>query len=153
MLLTSSDGLSFATGATAYDYHSVSGSDTSDRIILKVQIEGQSTEAVVDTGAPFVVCSPDLARLIGFDSSSALYPHKILIRGSWVQGSIHRVSLTIPASEGNSISLEVTAFVPDPDEEMLKGNFPSFISLFGCLERLRFAVDPSDTMFYFGPLP
>jgi hypothetical protein len=30
---------------------------------------------------------------------------------------------------------------------------PSILGLSGCLEALRFAVDPKTNLFYFGPLP
>jgi len=60
------------------------------------------------------------------------------------------VSLSLPATEGNSLLLEANAFVPDSEERILR--FPSFLGLQGCLEWVRFAIDPLDQMFYFGPL-
>ena len=37
------------------------------------------------------------------------------------------------------------------DAEERWGELPSFLGLMGCLERMRFAVDPLDNTFYFGP--
>jgi hypothetical protein len=73
MLLALSNGEPFATGATTYDYNSLPGSDTSARLILQIWVEGQKTSAILDTGAPFLVCSPDLARLIEFDTVASLW--------------------------------------------------------------------------------
>ncbi len=150
MLLALSNGESFATGAATYDYNSIPGSDTSARLILQIWVEGQKTSAILDTGAPFLVCSPDLARLIEFDTAASLSRYELLIRGYWIKGSLHRASLVLPALEGESLSLEVTAFVPNPDELF---NFPSFLGWSRCLEWIRFAVDPSSSTFYFGPHP
>jgi hypothetical protein len=150
MLLTLSNGEHFAMGAAIYDYNSLPGSDTSARLILQVWVEGQKTSAILDTGAPYLVCSPNLARLVEFDPAASLSQYELLIRGYWIKGNLHRANLTLPASEGESLSLDVTAFVPDPDELF---NFPSFLGWSSCLEWIRFAVDPSSSTFYFGPHP
>lgn len=54
-------------------------------------------------------------------------------------------------SEETDLSLEVnaTVFVPNlrPNEVW---PYPSFLGLSGFLERLRFALDPSENAFYFG---
>ena len=73
-----------------------------------MQIGGYTVDAVVDTGAPYVVCEPGL--------------------------------------------VDATVFVPDLKPDQAWGDLPSFIGLSGCLERMRFAVDPATEMFYFGPL-
>jgi hypothetical protein len=76
----------------------------------------------------------------------------MLVRGVWMDGSLHRLNLRFPATQGDSLSVDVTAFVPDPELEQVWDEMPSFIGLNGCLERLRFAVDPATDTFYFGPL-
>ncbi len=68
-------------------------------------------------------------------------------------GYLHRLNMAFEATQGESLSLVATAFVPDPEWEESWGETPSFIGLTGCLERLRFAVDPGSDAFYFGPLP
>ncbi|MGH9843688.1 MAG: hypothetical protein ACREEM_33550 [Blastocatellia bacterium] len=150
MLLAFSNQEPFATGAANYYYNPIPGSDTSARIILPVLVEGEFTSAVVDTAAPFLVCSTELAVTIGFDPSYALGPHILNIRGYRVRGSLHRVELALLATTGIDLPVDVTAFVPYPDEP---SDFPSFLGFWGCLERIRFAVDPSTSMFYFGPHP
>ncbi len=150
MLLALSNGETFATGSNNYGYGSVPGSNTSARIILQVEIQGKLTSAILDTGAPYLICSPELARVVEFDLEAALLRYEMLIRGYKVKGSLHRVNLELLATEGESLPLNVTAFVPDLDEQF---NFPSFLGLLGCLEWIRFAVDPSSQLFYFGPHP
>jgi hypothetical protein len=150
MLLTFPNGDEFATGATIYKYSPLPGSGSSARIVLQVLVEGQPTSAILDTGAPYLICSPSLSSHIGFDPDTALSQHEILIRGYNVRGDLQRINLTFTASKGTSLSLEVIAFVPSPDEHF---NFPSFLGFLGCLDWIRFAVDPSSGMFYFGAHP
>lgn len=151
MLLQLPSGDNFATGAMRYDYRPVSVIETTNRIILPVEIEGISTEAVVDTGAPYVICAPRIAQLAGFDRTYALERLRMLIKGMQLEGSLTRLSIKLIAREGDNLTIDATVFVPDVEEYW--GNFPSFIGLTGFLERLRFAVDPSTDTFYFGSLP
>lgn len=144
-------GNTFATGAIRYSYRPVSATETTNRIILLVEIEGVLTEAVVDTGAPFVICAPQIALLAGFNRAYALARMRMLIRGMQLEGSLTRLSIKLLAREGDDLTVDATVFVPDVEEYW--GSFPSFIGLTGFLERLRFAVDPSTDTFYFGSLP
>lgn len=153
MLLLFPDQSPFASGVAEYDYNPLPDSDTSARLILYVKVEGHATSAILDTGAPFLVCSPDLADDLGFDPQSALGPHRMSIRGITVRGRLHRVNLVLPASTGDNLPLEVTAFVPNAEERQMGHIFPSFLGMYGCLERIRFAVDPFSNKFYFGAHP
>jgi hypothetical protein len=149
-MLLHPNGETFATGAIRYSYRPVSANETTNRIILLVEIAGVLTEAVVDTGAPFVICAPRIALLAGFDRAYALARMRMLIRGMQLEGSLTRLSIKLLAREGDDFTVDATVFVPDVEEYW--GSFPSFIGLTGFLERLRFAVDPSTDTFYFGAL-
>lgn len=149
-MLLHPNGETFATGAIRYSYRPVSANETTNRIILLVEIAGVLTEAVVDTGAPYVICAPRIALLAGFDRAYALARMRMLIRGMQLEGSLTRLSIKLLAREGDDLTVDATVFVPDVEEYW--GSFPSFIGLTGFLERLRFAVDPSTDTFYFGPL-
>lgn len=48
------------------------------------------------------------------------------------------------------MTFDVTAFVPHltPGENW---PFPTFLGWHCCLERIRFAIDPAEEKFYFGP--
>jgi len=149
-MLRFSDGRIFATGKAGYQYRPVSQQDD-NRILLQVRIDDLPLLAVVDTGSPYVIIQPAYARLMSLDSSPALDEKRLRIRGNLFRGSLHRLPLLIPAVEGESMQLEVTAFVPQTDEETW-GDLPSFLGMMGCLERLRFAVDPQGDVFYFGAI-
>lgn len=150
MLLSFTDGAPFATGATPYSF-APAEDDITPRILLQVEFEGVLSTAVVDTGAPYVVCSPAIARVLGLEQSDALEQLTIQIRGVRVSGNLYRMTLSFLAEEGETLDVDATAFVPDPQSSMEWGNFPSFVGLTGCLERMRFAVDPTTETFFFGP--
>ena len=122
------------------------------RIVLRVAFEGELTVAVLDTGAPYVVCAPELAHRVGITSGPSFGRMRLQIRGFSVEGHLYRLALTFPADLGNSLTIDATAFVPDMEWIEIWGDLPSFIGLNGCLERMRFAVDPTSDSFYFGPL-
>lgn len=151
MLLTFANSDPFAIGVTDYLYEPTSR-ETDNRIILLVEIEGVLAPAIVDTGAPYVVCAPDVARRIGIQHDPNLETRRLLIRGITIAGQLHRLRVTFIASEGQSLDVSATVFVPDSADEDSFGDLPSFIGLTGCLERMRFAVDPNEDRFYFGPL-
>lgn len=149
-LLLFNNGETFATGAIGYEYGPAIASETSNRIILEVQIQGIKTRAVVDTGAPYVICAPDIARRAGVDRSSALHRDRMLIRGMRLDGFVYRLNIRLVAIEGQDLNVDATVFVPEVEE--FWGDFPSFIGLAGFLERVRFAIDPNTDTFYFGQL-
>lgn len=122
------------------------------RIVLRVAFEGELTVAVLDTGAPYVVCAPELAHRVGITSHPSLSKMRLQVRGFSVEGQLYRLAVTFPADLGHSLTIDATAFVPDMEWIEVWGDLPSFIGLNGCLERMRFAVDPISDSFYFGPL-
>jgi len=153
MLLNFSNGEPFATGAVGYTFRPATARENLNRLILQVEIEGIQTEAMVDTGGVFLVCPPQIANLMQLDESDSLGEETIGIRGSDVPGRLHRVNITLLVEEGQSIAVEVTALIPkDTREERWFSELPCYLGLHGCLERLRFAVDPSTDTFYFGPI-
>jgi hypothetical protein len=148
-LLFDDSGDCFASGASGYR---LTGGSQPTHLTIEVLVAGILAEAIVDTGAPYLICSPSLAERLRLDVGDALDYFEILIRGSLVKGGLHRVELTFLAYEGNGLSIEATAFVPDLTQNFGAAH-PSFIGYLGCLERVRLAIDPSKETFYFGPLP
>ena len=69
MTLTFPDGERFAIGATPYQYRPATAHETTPRIILEVEIDGIQTEAVMDTGGIYLVCSPWIARLLHVEAA------------------------------------------------------------------------------------
>ncbi len=151
-LLSFQDNQPFATGAVDYWYAPATISDTTSRILLPIEIEGIPINAIMDTGAPYVVCDPELAELLKLDPADALSSERLLVRGYWVTGHLYRLNITFPADQGEILSVVATVFVPDTTSRPSWGHWPSFVGLSGCLERMRFAIDPGTDTFYFDPL-
>ena len=153
MLLFFSNGEQFASGSTPYDSHPATPTETFERIMLQVEIEGIMTEAYLDTGGIYLVCTPAVAKLANLPAKNlfdSVKPQSINIRGQIIPGDLCRTTLTIPAERGYGITIDATTFVPRINEKVDWEDFPCILGLYGCLERLRFAIDPSNTYFYFG---
>lgn len=148
-LLTTADGEPFATGVLPFSYQPPIH-DLSNRIILQVEIEGFLVDAIVDTGSPYVVCPPHLAEAIGIQPGTALERIPFLIRGHRMMGGLHRLGVHFIAAKGDSLMVDATVFVPDGEENDVWGDHPAYIGLTGCLERMRFAIDLENNLFYFG---
>ncbi|MCL1465632.1 retroviral-like aspartic protease family protein [Argonema galeatum] len=149
-LLLYSDGETFATGAIIYQYAPATPSETTNRLVLTVAVENVITQAIVDTGAPYPIIAPRVARNAGLDRLPILERITMLVRGMRLEGGLIRVTMTLIADEGDDLDVPATAFIPDAEEYW--GNFPSFIGQIGFLERICYAVNPSTNTFYFGPL-
>jgi hypothetical protein len=141
---------SFATGAIRYTYRPATKEEDTNRIFLPVEIEGIKTEAVLDTGDPYVIINPNIASFAGYATEDALESKEMLIRGKRVTGYITRLTLTLRATKGDSLDVQATAFVPN--DKKLWGDFPSFLGLAGFLERMHWAIDPTTDTFFFGVL-
>jgi hypothetical protein len=150
-MLRFADGRSFACGVCAfYDRH-LKDSSTLPRIVLSIAVGRLRVAAIVDTGEAYFICAPELAQALDLSRYESLGTNDLIIRGIKYRGDLYRVDIQFLADAGTSLDLAVTAFVPRllPGEEW---HFPSFLGLQGCLEFLRFAVDPASNTFFFGPL-
>ncbi len=149
-LLSFADGRAFATGAIPYFIGPV-GSVAASRLLIRVAIEGQIVVAVVDTGAPYFVCEPALAAMLAPRLTDPLEAARLKIRGIEYRGMLYLLSVTFEASQGEDLRTLATIFIPQLDPWQM-WELPSFVGLTGMLDRLRFAVDPDASLFYFGPL-
>jgi hypothetical protein len=158
MLLQFLDGNTFAVGAIQYRYAPATPQETTNRIILPITIDvGKSitTQAVLDTGAPYGIITPDIAQAAGYTADLGLDRLTVGVRGFKLNGSLARLSITLQASIGQNLTVDTTAFIPDSDQvwgafATAWGEFPTFVGLSGFLERIRFAIDPTEDTFYFG---
>ena len=149
MLLNFTNGEPFATGAVSYRLPQ-DGADAT-RITIGVEIEENLTEAIVDTATPYIICSPSLAKLLNLDPASGMKANRMLMRGIWVEGRLYRINISLLADEGEALSIEAPAFVPDLTQDFTEGFLPrSFLGWTQCLESVRFAVDSFTETFYFG---
>jgi len=149
-MLSFKNGESFATGLAEYQYKPATENETTPRICVQTIFEGISTLAVVDTGSPFTILDPQVAEFIDIDLLSGS-PSVVEIRGVKWEGRLHRLNVIFIANEGENTVVEATVFIPKIDSHQ-DWYLPSFIGYNSCLERLRFAVDPFNDTFYFGPI-
>ena len=154
MLLNfSGDGEPFATGAASYRYAPVPGSDDANRILIQVEINEDFREAILDTGGQYFLCAQDVAEGIRPAPEYTLERKNIRFRGETVRGRLHRIDILLLHGEGDYLTVDVTAFLPDPDQVFTPEFIPySFLGMHCCMERVRFAIDPSEDRFYFGRL-
>jgi len=152
MLLVLENGEPFATGSTPYIYQGMASDESSPRVIIPVSIVDQRISAFVDTGGVFLLVSPHIVAGLDLDPQSAVPTPRLLSRGSWISGVLHRVSLTLLAADGEHLAFEATAFVPQVPPEEWSDDFSCVLGVKGCLDRIRFAVDPGQDIFYFGEL-
>lgn len=96
-LLSFSNRESFATGAIGYDYRPATNTETTNRIILPIEIQGTRTFAILDTGAPYVICAPHVASDAGVDRAAALKSEIMLIRGMRLDGALFRLNVSLVA--------------------------------------------------------
>jgi hypothetical protein len=149
MLLKFGAGVIHITGALEYSAGERRGRRFG--ILLQVGVEEHPTEVILDTGAPYFMCTPQLATIIDIHTKRRLFTETILFRGKWLEGSVYSLKLAIAPDDGmgSGIELKVSGFVPsDPEglEEVLP--YPS-LGWIGCLESTPFAVDPGRRTFYF----
>jgi len=153
MLLRFADGTLFATGAAPYAYRPVTARESAPRVVLTVRLGEIETSAFLDTGGVYLLCVPELALRLGLDPQDGIPTPPLQLGRGRFDGVLHRVRLTLVAADGDDLSIEPTVFVPrlKPGEAWPE-DFPCILGMQGCLERLRFAVDPNDDTFYFGEL-
>jgi hypothetical protein len=158
-LLNFANGIPFAIGALMYQYAPATPYETTNRIILPIAIDlGRqvTVQAVLDTGSPYGIIMPEIAVAAGFGPDMVLEKTTLNVRGFRLNGSLTRLNLTLRAQVGDSLTVDATVFVPDGDQlwgafSETWGDFPAFVGLAGFLERIRFAIDPTVDMLYFGP--
>lgn len=143
---------SFATGACYYqDYPPNEPQNRRLVIPLRLAEENIITYAVVDTGAPWSVLDPGRTKtLTGYSIDDT--DVRLQIRGTRFKGDLWRIPVEMVAHEGNSFTFEATVFVPKFRIETETWSLPEFVGLQGFLDRIRFAVDPEENLFYFGAL-
>jgi hypothetical protein len=140
----------FAQGVMHFkDFYGQEGNTT--RLVIRALFEEKiDAEMIVDTGAPWCILAPRIAFQLNVSERFDHEGEKFLyIRGSWYQGNLYRIPITLVAIEGADLTVDATFFVPQlrESEDWLH---PNFLGLSGFLERIRFAVDPEQNYFYFG---
>jgi hypothetical protein len=83
---------------------------------------------------------------LGYDPSVDDSLPPLLTRLGAVTGRLERIPITFLPREGEEVTIEATWFIS------LDWPGPTVIGWKGCLERMRFALDPNDDSFYFAEL-
>jgi hypothetical protein len=102
-----------------------------------------STLALLDTGSQWCVLSSQIAVVLEYDSGDE-EGVGLHTRLGTLSGYLERIPVRFHADEGQAIEVQATWFI-SPDWPG-----PTVIGWKGCLERLRFALDPEESAFYFG---
>ncbi|MEM7530653.1 MAG: hypothetical protein AAF639_00635 [Chloroflexota bacterium] len=139
----------FLQGVTTYHDHY--RNDSLTRVVLEVYIADSSEElsVIVDTGAPWCIINPLEIKEIASQVTRLYRPAPLSIRGMIYPGWLYRVPIMIPAMEGEPLIVDATVFVPDLRLDEIWPH-PNFIGLEGFLNRIYFAIDPTQNLFYFG---
>jgi hypothetical protein len=147
--LSTSTGAEFASGESPCFLQPAALGDRLTRLFVFVRIGDAETTAVLDTGGAFLVLDPKFATSIGVGHRDAIARDRIHIRGLVQRGTIHRLPMTLLAAKGHHLTFEATAFVPELDHGET-WPLPSYLGWQGCLDRIRFAIDPVEELVYFG---
>ena len=100
--------------------------------------------AKIDTAAPWCIFTAQIGRALRSDFRPLSEGLLLSTRLGSFRGSLYLVPVTFPALEGEPLLVDATAFV---SPHWQGGNF---IGYEGLLQKLRFAVDPENNLFYFG---
>lgn len=142
------DQQQFATGSAEYEIDSSDNRGGNERIYCRVRVAGFEIKAALDTGSINFLCHPEIARLL---SPSAHGSYKHTFRGETLEGALERHDLTFVADQGQELTINVTVFIPNEGEEIFwPPGAPSYLGFQGCLQSVRFAIDPEENRFYFG---
>lgn len=146
MLRLSSDGTVFAIGRTRFLDEDPVDSEKSPKVYVKIEPGnlGSPILAQLDTGAAWSILDSQIAEEMTLFHGQG-QPTSLSTRFGVIDGYLERTNITILADEGESVEVEATVFV----SRQWSGG--SFLGYAGLLERVRFAVDPQQNFFYFGP--
>jgi hypothetical protein len=114
-----------------------------------VKIEPELLNAVIlaqlDTAAPWSMLDAEVAEALSLLNGDG-EPKRVSTRLGDYDGRLKRTRIQIVADEGESLSVDATVWVSAD----WRGG--TFLGYGGLLERIRFAVDPSENSFHFGPM-
>jgi len=113
MTLALPNGESFALVWTGYDYRPATSYETTPRLVLEVEIEGILAEAVV---IPVVsICFVIQILPADYPSRSqkrSVRPRRFSFAACWSMAAL-LAHPDFPADEGEDVTIQTTAFVPD----------------------------------------
>jgi hypothetical protein len=114
-------------------------------IVCRVGGRKDNEIALLDTASQWCVLPSPLALELGYDLETAR-DVRLHTRHGALSGELTRFPILFVAEEGESVEVDATWFVTRDWPG------PMVIGWKGCLERIRFALDPSEDDFYFAQL-
>ena len=145
----------FAIGSTYYqDHYSNDRDRRNPRIVVTVATERngaieQTTQMIVDTGATWCVLDPEIAESWGLSPTQDDPLEEYRVRGVLYNGHLVRGRIILLATNGRSLAVEVTFFVPIADMGE-PWPYPNFLGYDSFLSHIRVAIDPHENTLYFG---
>ena len=106
MPLFFADGRPFVTGLQANVFYAPTPAEPKARLVLRVVLEGLTTQAMVDTGGLYLFCMPSVARALHLDAAQALGAQTILFRNERVRGTL----LGSPVGDSLTVSAGVACY-------------------------------------------
>jgi hypothetical protein len=100
--------------------------------------------ALLDTASEWCVLPADLVAELADELDLIPVASQLHTRFGLLSGALGRVTIVFDAAEGVPLGVDATCFT----SEAWLG--PMVIGWKGCLERMRFGLDPSEEAFYFG---
>lgn len=117
-------------------------------VAVSCRVEDRDTpvHALLDTGSEWCVLPPVIGTDLGLDLNPGRRRVPLHTRFGTIQGRLVRLRLHLVAEVGSSLEIEASCFV----SQDWPG--PLIIGWKGCLERIRFALDPGEDAFLFAEL-
>lgn len=97
------------------------------------------TLAFLDTGSQRSVIGGAIAELLGGQLGASLGREAVSTRLGRVEGDLHRLPITLIATEGSALAFEATALIAPT-----WSGPPVVLGFYDALERVRLAFDPGD---------
>jgi hypothetical protein len=134
------------TGRSVYSADYESGPDRLlVAVLCRVGDLPDRSYALLDTASEWCILSAEMARVWGAAAEEGAEVQMHTRLGTY-EGQLLRVPILFLADEGESLEVSATCFV----SEGWPG--PMVVGWKGCLERLQFALKPSENSFYFAEL-
>lgn len=113
-------------------------------VAIECLVGDYSVNALLDTGSQWCILPARIAAAMAEGGASDAPREQMSTRFGTITGRLLRLPLALVAEEGETLDVEAMWFVS------IEWPGPAIIGWKGCLERVRFALDPTEEQLYFG---